>query len=622
MKIGDNWNGWTIEAQLGEGQFGKVYKLSKSEFGHTYESALKVIRIPKNESEYWSALSEGMDEASVTSFYLSVVEQITSECALMYELRGNSNIVSYEGHKVEEAGDGFGWNIFIQMELLRPLTKVMTEKVFTETDTIRLGIDICKALEACAKYNIIHRDIKPENVFQTKIGDYKLGDFGVARKLENATAAMSKKGTYTYMAPEVYRDLPYNLTVDIYSLGIMMYRLMNKNRAPFYPPSPQPITYSDRENARDLRMQGAQLSAPCDASDEFAEIIMKACSFKSYDRYQSATELRQCLERLLEMRGESYEPEVRVVADPTKPDPGDITLPLDDNKTSDGSKKRAIKWPVLVVAALCVILAVGGVVWSMLNSGESYSISMESFEIGAGGERTLSIDGIDEDDTVVWESSNPAVATVDEDGTVHAVAEGEATIDATIGNSQEPLHCQVTVSPLSIPITVIDLGGSKELYVKGTDTEKVVWMVDKPELISFNEKVGQKVTATATGFGVINVSAKVDGQKIEKEILIRLSKTNELAADKKEVIVKGDEEIVHACWTYDGNIYASWDDASVIDVEWGDYYAIETINGGGYQKIIIHKKKKGTALLTLTVKDNEGNEYADIEPVTIKVVCE
>lgn len=99
----------------------------------------------------------------------------------MSKLRGNSNIVSYEDHNVIEKQDGeFGWDIFIRMELLTPIVQYFTDNAPTQQDIIKLGIDICKALEVCGKYNIIHRDIKPSNIFVSDVGEFKLGDFGVA----------------------------------------------------------------------------------------------------------------------------------------------------------------------------------------------------------------------------------------------------------------------------------------------------------------------------------------------------------------------------------------------------------------------------------------------------------
>ena len=298
MEINSIWNGWRVDKLIGEGTFGKVYRIVREEFGHTYESALKVIRIPQNPAEATAIRNEGMDEESVTTYFRSMMENIVSEFALMSQLRGNSNIVSYEDHSVVKLEDTFGWEVYIRMEMLTPLFTYMRTHTMTIRDIIRLGIDMCKALEVCQKYNIIHRDIKPENIFYSEQGTFKLGDFGIAREMEKTTAGMSKKGTYSYMAPEVYKGAAYNSTVDIYSLGIVLYRFLNNNRTPFLPAFPEAIRYSDRENANILRMSGEPLPYPCNAQGRLGEIVLKACAYDPKDRYESALEMRKALEAI------------------------------------------------------------------------------------------------------------------------------------------------------------------------------------------------------------------------------------------------------------------------------------------------------------------------------------
>ena len=298
MEIGQKWKGWTIEECLGKGSFGTVYRITREEFGYSYESALKVIRIPHDDVEVATIRNEGMSEDSVTSYFYDMVQDIASEFALMSQMRGNSNIVSYEDHAVVKLEDRFGWEIYLRMELLTPLFDYLKDNVMSERDVAQLGIDICKALEICEQNNIIHRDIKPDNIFHSKQGTYKLGDFGIARKLEKATVGMSRKGTYSYMAPEVYKDQPYNHTVDIYSLGIVLYRFMNNNRGPFQPPYPEPISYAENEMANTMRLTGDRIPAPCNACKQFSDIILRACSYKPEDRYQSAHDMRTDLESL------------------------------------------------------------------------------------------------------------------------------------------------------------------------------------------------------------------------------------------------------------------------------------------------------------------------------------
>ena len=257
MKVIDTWPGWQSVKLLGEGSFGKVYEIYREEFGFPQRAALKVLTVPTSPSEIESAYQDGMDEKSVTEYFYSFVEELVSEFALMYQLKSNNtNIVSYEDHMVVQHDDGIGWDILIRMELLTPLTKYVAEHPLTERDVIRLGMDICSALAICREKGVIHRDIKPENIFHSETGFYKLGDFGVARIAEKTISNFSQKGTYNYMAPEVYRREPYGFAVDIYSLGIVLYRFLNKGRLPFLPPFPDRITFSDREQSLERRMMG------------------------------------------------------------------------------------------------------------------------------------------------------------------------------------------------------------------------------------------------------------------------------------------------------------------------------------------------------------------------------
>lgn len=331
------WSGWKIAERLGEGSYGMVYLITREEFGHVYEAALKVITIPQNKSEVMSIMHEGMDGKSVTSYFYGIVEDVVKEFVLMSQMKGNSNIVSYEDHAVIPLDNTIGWNILIRMELLTPLLDYTQVVKMSVRDALKLGIDICKALEICSMNNIIHRDVKPENIFVSKMGDFKLGDFGIARQLEKTTGNMSKRGTVNYMAPEIYKGEHYDETVDIYSLGLVLYRLLNRNRLPFLPSYPEPIKYSDKENAVIKRISGEPLPNPCNAKGEIARIILKACAYDPKERYQSAGELRTDLEQLLASGGKrQYTSEKRqplntqVIHNNEKKK---TQMVLDDNKT-------------------------------------------------------------------------------------------------------------------------------------------------------------------------------------------------------------------------------------------------------------------------------------------------
>ena len=292
------WAEWKIVEKIGEGSFGKVYKAQRSERGKFFYSAIKVINIPGSQSELNSVRSEAGDDQSVREYFRNLVEECIQEISTMEYFRGNSHIVSVEDFKVMEYLDDIGWEISIRMEYLTSFMDYCAEKLLTEKDVIKLGLDLSKALGYCRKLNIIHRDIKPENIFVSRFGDFKLGDFGIARELERTMSSFSKKGTYSYMAPEMYKGEKYDSRVDIYSLGIVLYKLMNRNRLPFLNLEKQFITYRDKENALARRMSGEPLKKPADAGEMFSGIILKACAYKPEDRYQTPEEFYNDLDDL------------------------------------------------------------------------------------------------------------------------------------------------------------------------------------------------------------------------------------------------------------------------------------------------------------------------------------
>ena len=292
-------DGWKIIRLLGEGSYGKVFEIERSEFGQTYRAALKVITVPQSSAEVRSVISEGMSVSQAEAYFHGIVEELMHEFSIMFKLKGTANVVSCEDLRVLEHPDGIGWDILIRMELLHPLLPYVYEHPMARRDIIRLGIDICKALELCQRYNIIHRDIKPENIFISDNGDYKLGDFGIARTIERTSSGLSKKGTYSYMAPEVYAGKEYGFSVDTYSLGLVLYRMLNKNRGPFLPQPPEAITFSSREQALARRMSGEPLPRPFYGEGRLGEIVLKACAFDPKDRYSSPQQLRQELETIL-----------------------------------------------------------------------------------------------------------------------------------------------------------------------------------------------------------------------------------------------------------------------------------------------------------------------------------
>jgi serine/threonine protein kinase len=329
---------WRVESKIGEGAYGKVYKIVKEEFGYQYSAALKVIPVPRNSAEIMQLKAEGLDSKSIHTYIEGMVGDILGEIKFVQEFRGTSNIVNYEDHKIISKEGEEGVNILLRMELLESLGNIASVRKLEEDEIIKIGIDICQALVLLHKYDTIHRDIKPDNILLSRHGDFKLGDFGIARKIDRSASAMSQKGTFTFMAPEVYWGNEYGTSVDLYSLGMVIYRLLNGNRIPFMSSRSKAVTHEDREAAIMKRMRGEKLPPPEFANRELALIVLKACEHDMNIRFQLAQDMKAAFEEYQRYKRLGIPrpwPVIKPIQDPIDPDMTQVlgrTPPIPDPK--------------------------------------------------------------------------------------------------------------------------------------------------------------------------------------------------------------------------------------------------------------------------------------------------
>jgi len=100
------------------------------------------------------------------------------------------------------------------------------DKALPEEVIVKVAKSLVRALHYLHSNRIIHRDMKPQNILVGADGMIKLCDFGFARVMScNTLVLTSIKGTPLYMAPELVQEQPYNHTVDLWSLGVILYEL-------------------------------------------------------------------------------------------------------------------------------------------------------------------------------------------------------------------------------------------------------------------------------------------------------------------------------------------------------------------------------------------------------------
>jgi serine/threonine protein kinase len=208
------------------------------------------------------------------------------ECRFLEELRGTPGIVWLQDFQIDDRNH----TVYLLEERLTPLADFLNRNSVLPSDIARIGTGICDSIKECLAAGILHRDISPGNLFFDG-SSLKIGDFGCAVRLQDLKESDELFGTRMYMAPEAYTDHLYSEQSEIYSIGMILYWLLNFCNAPFCPGlSP--------DDALKKRTEGSPLPVPLyvlkfrPQLDPLWEIIKKACAFSCEDRYPSVRELR------------------------------------------------------------------------------------------------------------------------------------------------------------------------------------------------------------------------------------------------------------------------------------------------------------------------------------------
>lgn len=288
------WPDWEINERIGAGSTGSVYKIRRIVRAKSEYSALKVIKVTADTLA--SDFLYGKDKFEDNNeLYRQIEEKITKEIEIMIKVKGNGNLVNYEDHKIIHYENGDGFAVLIRMELLTPLQKYLAHNSMSENDVRCLGKDICNALSFCEDNNIIHGDIKIENVFVTENGTYKLGDFSVSKLISSSATMSTQSGTTMFMAPEVAKNEKFDYRADQYSLGMLLFYLLNKNEFPFYVNNGS--FSADISKANSIRLSGKKIVLPLTVDRGLAEAVEKACEYKPSNRYNNTADFGKNLEK-------------------------------------------------------------------------------------------------------------------------------------------------------------------------------------------------------------------------------------------------------------------------------------------------------------------------------------
>jgi serine/threonine-protein kinase len=209
MKDGRLGN-WIIDEELGQGGMGSVY-LAHEDGGAGRHAAIKVLSAQLAGEPGFLSRFEREIEALRRLKHPNIVQ--------VYDSGQHHGTYYYAMEYVE------GLSID---DLLDEMGRLPWEEVLT------LTLQICSALKHAHDHGIIHRDLKPTNLIRNTDGLVKLVDFGVAKVFANSplTATNAIVGTADYMSPEQAAGKPVTRRSDLYSLGVVMYKMVT-GRTPF-----------------------------------------------------------------------------------------------------------------------------------------------------------------------------------------------------------------------------------------------------------------------------------------------------------------------------------------------------------------------------------------------------
>jgi len=159
------------------------------------------------------------------------------------------------------------------------------DKLLPIQTVMQLMFKCCTALDFACRQGVIHRDIKPANIMYTSNGEIKITDFGAALMLNLEQTQMAGIGSPAFMSPEQVREDKLTHQTDIYSLGVVMFRLLT-GRYPFDAENTftlmHKIVNEAPHNIRDLRPE---------VPEALANIVHRAMEKDTSQRYPQWADL-------------------------------------------------------------------------------------------------------------------------------------------------------------------------------------------------------------------------------------------------------------------------------------------------------------------------------------------
>lgn len=268
VQAGDTWGHLTLRGELGRGARGYVYRAWDPQLDREVALKLTVDRDEERGSK-----------------------DIIGEARLLARVK-HPHVATVFGAERRNGLVGL-WMELVEGETLEAM--LMRVGRFNAREVALIGIDVCSALSAVHAAGLLHRDVKAQNVMRDRNGRLVLMDFGTGRDAVSDEGAFvhDEVGTPLYMAPELFDGGKASVKSDIYSVGVLLYRLVTGS-VPVEAHSPESL-----KAAHLARQRKPLADVRSDLPLAFIRVIERALSTDPADRYPSTGALEMALSGLL-----------------------------------------------------------------------------------------------------------------------------------------------------------------------------------------------------------------------------------------------------------------------------------------------------------------------------------
>lgn len=249
---------------------------------------IKIVSVPASQVQLDALLLTGAykDQESALVYFKELADGVVEEAEVLQKLSKLEGFVGYDSWHMEPKADGTGYDVYLLGAYRQTLERYCARNPMTQSRAVNLALDLCAALSVCRQSGYLYAALKPGNIYVGENGEFRIGDLGFIPMDSLKFASLPDKYRSAYTAPEIedaYSAI--NDTIDIYSMGKLLYQIYNGGILP------ESIT-----------------EPPAYADEDMAAIIMKACATDPGERWQTPADLGHALVSYLQENSVNDDP--------------------------------------------------------------------------------------------------------------------------------------------------------------------------------------------------------------------------------------------------------------------------------------------------------------------------